>query len=134
MTGRIVSSSAVSPELEMREHDVGAVIMPRSPWLASAGCRKNAGVPVLASVAAILAPIWPDLPMPVTDDAAGAACSSRQACANAPSRRLCSATTPATSMRARADRGRAVRVQIGFAGLNSWACARLAFRGSRRMG
>ena len=28
--------------------------MPRSPWLASAGCTKNAGVPVLARVEAIL--------------------------------------------------------------------------------
>src|SRR6185437_11079449 len=42
------------------------VIMPRSPWLASPGCMKNAGVPVDASVEAILRPIWPDLPMPVT--------------------------------------------------------------------
>ncbi len=32
-------------------------IMPRSPWLASAGWTKKAGVPVEASVAAILAPI-----------------------------------------------------------------------------
>src|SRR5688572_1876341 len=39
---------------------------PRSPWTASAGCRKNAGVPVLASVAAILRQTMPDLPMPVT--------------------------------------------------------------------
>ena len=42
------------------------VIMPRSPCPASAGCMKKAGVPVLASVAAILPAIWPDLPMPVT--------------------------------------------------------------------
>ena len=42
-----------------------AVIMPRSPWLASAACTKNAGVPVVAKVAAILRPIWPDLPSPV---------------------------------------------------------------------
>src|SRR5262245_59201655 len=40
--------------------------MPRSPWLASAGCTKNEGVPVEASVAAILRPICPDLPMPDT--------------------------------------------------------------------
>src|SRR5580700_5465853 len=40
--------------------------MPRSPWLASAACTKNAGVPVDASVAAIFLPTWPDLPMPVT--------------------------------------------------------------------
>ena len=42
------------------------VIMPRSPWLASLGCTKKAGVPVEANVAAILRPTWPDLPMPVT--------------------------------------------------------------------
>ena len=40
--------------------------MPRSPWLASAACTKKAGVPVEASVAAILRATWPDLPMPVT--------------------------------------------------------------------
>ena len=40
--------------------------MPRSPWLASAGCTNCAGVPVLAKVAAILRAIWPDLPMPET--------------------------------------------------------------------
>ena len=43
-----------------------AVIMPRSPWLASAAWTKKAGVPVEAKVAAILRPIWPDLPSPVT--------------------------------------------------------------------
>ena len=40
--------------------------MPRSPWLASLGWTKKAGVPVEAKVAAILRPTWPDLPMPVT--------------------------------------------------------------------
>src|SRR3954471_7654448 len=40
--------------------------MPRSPWLASAGCTKYAGVPVLAMVEAILRAMWPDLPMPLT--------------------------------------------------------------------
>ena len=39
--------------------------MPRSPWNASPGCRKKLGVPVLASVAAILRPTRPDLPIPV---------------------------------------------------------------------
>ena len=33
--------------------------------MASAGCRKNAGVPVLVSVAAIFRQMMPDLPMPV---------------------------------------------------------------------
>ena len=41
-------------------------IMPRSPWLASAGCTKYAGVPVLDKVEAILRAMWPDLPMPLT--------------------------------------------------------------------
>ena len=40
--------------------------MPMSPWMASAGCRKRAGLPVEVMVAAILRPISPDLPMPVT--------------------------------------------------------------------
>ncbi len=39
---------------------------PRSPWSASAGCRKLAAVPVLRSVAATFAAMIPDLPMPVT--------------------------------------------------------------------
>ena len=43
-----------------------ATTMPASPWSASAACTKNAGVPVLASVAASLAPTRPDLPSPVT--------------------------------------------------------------------
>ena len=42
------------------------VIMPRSPWLASAGWTNMAGVPVEARVAAILRPMWPLLPMPIT--------------------------------------------------------------------
>ena len=33
--------------------------------MASAGCRKSAGVPVLVSVAAIFWQMMPDLPMPV---------------------------------------------------------------------
>ena len=40
--------------------------MPRSPCPASAGCTKNAGVPVDASVAASLRATCPDLPMPET--------------------------------------------------------------------
>ena len=40
--------------------------MPRSPWLASPGCTKYAGVPVLDMVEAILRAMWPDLPMPLT--------------------------------------------------------------------
>ncbi len=40
--------------------------MPRSPWLASLGCTKYAGVPVEESVAATFSPTWPLLPIPVT--------------------------------------------------------------------
>ena len=40
--------------------------MPRSPWLASLGCTKKAGVPVEAKVAASFWPMCPLLPMPVT--------------------------------------------------------------------
>ena len=64
--GRMVSSSAVSPELEIASTTSFGVIMPRSPWLASPGWTKKAGLPVLARVAAILPPICPDLPIPST--------------------------------------------------------------------
>jgi hypothetical protein len=40
--------------------------MPRSPWLASLGWTKKAGVPVEERVAATFKPTWPLLPMPVT--------------------------------------------------------------------
>ena len=46
--------SSVSPEYEIASTTSCAVSMPRSPWLASPGCMKNAGVPVEASVEAIL--------------------------------------------------------------------------------
>src|SRR5438309_6437307 len=42
------------------------VIMPRSPCPASAAWTKKAGVPVLASVDAILRAMCPDLPTPLT--------------------------------------------------------------------
>ena len=64
--GSKVTISAVEPELEMAMTTSLRVIIPRSPWQASPGCTKNAGVPVLARVAAILLAMWPDLPMPVT--------------------------------------------------------------------
>jgi hypothetical protein len=66
MAGRMAASSSLSPLLLMASTTSPGVTMPRSPWLASAGCTKNAGVPVLASVAAILRPTWPLLPMPIT--------------------------------------------------------------------
>src|SRR3990167_2135960 len=65
-TGRIAAISKDSPLLEMASTRSAAVIMPRSPWLASPGCTNMAGVPVDARVAAILRPTWPLLPMPMT--------------------------------------------------------------------
>src|SRR3984885_5411488 len=59
-------SSSVSPDHDSTSITSSDVIMPRSPWLASAAWTKKAGVPVEASVAAILRATWPDLPMPVT--------------------------------------------------------------------
>ena len=58
--------SSLSPELEIASTTSPGVTMPRSPWLASPGCTNIAGVPVDASVAAILRPTWPLLPMPIT--------------------------------------------------------------------
>src|SRR5688572_30739494 len=59
-------SSSVSPLYDIVITTSSAWMTPRSPCTASAGCRKKAGVPVLASVAAILRQMMPDLPMPVT--------------------------------------------------------------------
>ena len=58
--------SFVSPEFDKAMTRSCLVIMPRSPWLASPECIKKAGEPVLAKVAAILFPMWPDFPIPVT--------------------------------------------------------------------
>jgi len=106
ISGRMVRISSVSPELEMASTASLAVIMPRSPWLASPGWTKKAGVPVLASVAAILPPMWPDLPMPSTTTRPSHASMCRQARAKLASMR---AARPATasasvSMTARARR------------------------------
>ena len=59
-------NSRLSPELEMANSVTSGRSMPRSPWLISPGWTKKALVPVEARVAAILLPMWPDLPMPVT--------------------------------------------------------------------
>ena len=66
MTGIKVRISLDSPEFEIAKITSLSANTPRSPWLASPGCTKNAGVPVLARVAEILLPIWPDLPIPMT--------------------------------------------------------------------
>ena len=84
MIGRIVRISSVSPEFEMARTMSAGVIMPRSPCEASPGCTKNDGVPVLASVAAILPPMCPDLPIPMTMTRPVQARISRHASANCP--------------------------------------------------
>ena len=61
----MLPSSTVSPDQEKARIMSCLVIMPRSPWLASLGCTKKAGVPVEERVAATLSPTWPLLPMPV---------------------------------------------------------------------
>ena len=59
-------SSVDSPEWDSISTTSSGVTMPRSPWPASAGCRKMAGVPVEVKVAVILRATMPLLPMPVT--------------------------------------------------------------------
>ena len=108
MTGRIVSSSSVSPEFESASTTSRSMIMPMSPCTASPGCRKNDGLPVLASVAAILLPTCPDLPMPVTTMRPSQASSSRQASAKSSPRRCSSAATAWDSV-ASTRRPRAIR-------------------------
>ncbi len=98
ISGRIVSTSAVSPEFEMAITASSRVIMPRSPWLASPGWTKKAGVPVEASVAATLPPMWPLLPMPVTTTRPRQPSNSRQARAKPVSMRGSSAETASRSI------------------------------------
>ena len=64
MTGSMRITSSVSPLLEMAITTSPFMIIPRSPWIPSAGWRKNAGVPVEAMVEAIFWPISPDFPHP----------------------------------------------------------------------
>ena len=64
--GTMAPSSSLSPELEMASTTSPRATMPRSPWLASPGWTNIAGVPVDASVAAILRPTWPLLPIPIS--------------------------------------------------------------------
>src|ERR1700730_16312421 len=72
-----------------------AVIMPRSPWLASAGCTNSAGVPVEDNVAAILWPTCPDLPMPETTTRPRATRIMSTAAVNAGPRPSCMAAVSA---------------------------------------
>ena len=75
------------------------VIMPRSPCAASAGCTKNAGVPVDASVAASLRATWPGLADARDDDASAAVAAS--------------ASTAATNGRAEPRATRGDRARLG---------------------
>src|SRR5262245_42336625 len=99
---RIVSSSrrisSVSPLYDSAITTSSPWITPRSPWNASAGCRKNAAVPVLVSVAAIFRQMIPDLPIPVTMTRPPQSRSSCTAASNRPSRRLTSARIAAASV------------------------------------
>ena len=65
-TGISARISFDSPEFDNAITTSCGVTMPKSPCAASPGWTKNADVPVLAKVAAILRPIWPDLPIPIT--------------------------------------------------------------------
>ena len=56
----------MSPLWEMASTASPLTMRPRSPWMASAGCRNSDGVPVEASVAETFWPIRPLLPIPVT--------------------------------------------------------------------
>src|SRR4029453_19411457 len=66
--------------------------------MASAGCRKNAGVPLLVRVAAIFRQMMPDLPMPVRIALPRQAWRSSTAHSNRPSRRGTSARIAAASV------------------------------------
>ena len=92
-----------------------AVIMPRSPWLASAAWTKNAGVPVEAKVAAILRAMWPDLPRPVTITRPFAARISSTAATNAGPNSPCSAVVSALTPFASVSSVRSAEAIAGLA-------------------
>lgn len=96
--GKSVRISCVLPLLDRAITQSLAVIMPMSPWEASPGCTKKAGVPVLASVAAILPAICPLLPMPVTTTRPVVPRMCRQAAAKDGPSVLLSADTASASM------------------------------------
>src|SRR5450830_550217 len=125
-TGRIAISSALSPEYDMAMKASSGVTMPRSPCAASAGCTNRAGVPVDAKVAAILRPIWPDLPMPDTTTRPLQFSSSETACPTllSVSRRECSAISASASIcrasRASSSARLAVVASKAFSIVFSW--------------
>src|SRR5438093_4582407 len=99
IVGSTASTSSVSPELESAITTSPRATMPMSPCTPSAGWRKYAGVPVLASVAAIFRPTSPDLPMPVTITRPAQPCISSTAMMKRSSRREQSSRMPAASSR-----------------------------------
>ena len=104
MCGKMALSSSTSPELEIPSTQSILLTMPKSPWLASAGCTNMAGVPVDASVAAILRPTWPLLPIPITTTRPRVANISSMArikaacCAPGAAKRACRPRRAAASM------------------------------------
>ena len=96
--GKSVRISCVLPLLERATTQSLTVIMPMSPWDASPGCTKKAGVPVLANVAAILPAICPLLPMPVTTTRPAVSRMHRQAAAKAGPNTFPSADTASASI------------------------------------
>ena len=99
IAGAIASTSAVSPELEKAITTSLPVIMPKSPWPASAGWTKNAAVPVEAKVAATLRAMCPDLPMPTTMTRPPQPSNKSSASANSVSMRWASWATAEASVR-----------------------------------
>ena len=59
-------TSSVSPLNDSISTTSSRCTRPKSPWIASPGCRKWLRVPVEASVAAIFCPTSPAFPMPLT--------------------------------------------------------------------
>src|SRR5579862_281281 len=92
-------SSALFPEFDSASTTSPAPIIPRSPWLASAGWTNCARVPVDARVAAILRATWPLLPMPVTITRPVATAIMSSAAPKAPLSAAASSCNPAISAR-----------------------------------
>src|SRR3990172_4048092 len=90
--------------------------IPRSPWLASAGWTKYAGVPVLDMVEAILRAMCPDLPIPLTITRPLQARISDTAARNRSSRRAIMARTASASI-ARTRRASSSAVPVASFGI-----------------
>ncbi|MNT35431.1 hypothetical protein D3C72_1714590 [compost metagenome] len=84
-------NSWLSPLFEIASTMSFSVTMPKSPWLASAGCTKKAGVPVEARVAAIFRPMWPLLPIPITTTRPGVTSMACATCTKLSSKRCAKA-------------------------------------------